>query len=86
MQKLGQLLQRIGQGLMILGGGSLAVIFLIVIVAGSWPDFLHPVQSRFQLISQFLGEFAFIAELALFVGPGAIVWWTGEKIAKRRPN
>lgn len=86
MEMFGRGLQRIGQVLAFAGGGLFAVIFVIVLVHGSWPNFLKPVQSRFQIISDFLGGFAFVAELAIFIGPGVLLWMAGEKILERNSN
>ncbi len=86
MDKLGQLLERVGHGLMLLGATAFAAILLIVMLYGEWPQFLEPVQSRFRLLGQILGDGAFIAELAIFLGPGALVWFAGNTIAQRNSN
>lgn len=86
MKFVGKALQRIGQALAFAGGGMLALIFAIVLLNGTWPDFLKPIQSLFQMISEFSGNFAFVAEIAIFIGPGVLLWAAGEKILERDKN
>jgi len=74
------MIAKLGQMLMVAGGASLALIFLIVMVNGSWPDFLEPVRSRFELGSNLLGIFWFPVLLGIFVGPGLAIQYLGEKI------
>ncbi len=63
------------------GGAALfAGMFVIVLINGRWPAFLEPVRSRFALASDLLGNFAFIVELGVFVGPGFLVAWLGERM------
>lgn len=80
MNKLGAALERIGMALAILGGACFAAIFLIVIVNGSWPDFLEPVRSRYALANNLVGEFAFVVEILCFTGPGLLISALGAKL------
>lgn len=75
---------KIGQILMIIGGIALASIFLIVLINGSWPDYLQPIRSRFEIGSKFLGDFWFPALIGIFIGPGMAVTWFGEKLNRAR--
>ncbi len=77
MKQLGSTLERLGQALSLLGGATLALVILIVIINGRWPVFLEPVRSRFELISGFLGDYAIIVEGLCFVGPGLLIAWIG---------
>ena len=74
----------IGMALIVLGAGTYASIFLIVLINGTWPSFLYPVQSRFRIASYFLGNFAFIAEVLLFVAPGLLLKMIAEWLEGRR--
>ena len=82
MAKSPSAIERIGQALAVLGGVTFAGIFLIVLVNGTWPAFLHPVQHRFALASDFFGSYAFIVELMIFVGPGLLLAFIGQKLRK----
>ena len=83
MSTIGNLLIRVGNGLAVIGGIAFLSIFAIVLLNGSWPDFLRPVQSRFAIITQFAGSLAFIVELGLFVGPGLLVALLGQKMSAK---
>lgn len=82
MSKSPVTIERIGQLLAILGGVTLAGIFLVVLVNGTWPAFLRPVQQRFALASDFFGSAAFIVELLVFVGPGLLISYLGQRFRK----
>lgn len=75
-------ISKLGQLLVVLGVVALASIFLIVLVNGSWPEFLGPVRSRFEVGSRFLGEFWFPVLVGLFVGPGFAIYSFGEWLKK----
>lgn len=77
---MGEAIQKLGIALACIGGICFASIFIVVIANGSWPNFLEPVRSRFELIDDFVGGFAFIVELFLFVGPGLLIAAVGEKL------
>jgi hypothetical protein len=66
------------------GGLVLALIFLTVLLNGHWPDFLRPVQLMFQTISSVFGSFALVLEVWIFIGPGAVIYLVGQKLAERR--
>lgn len=80
MKDLGATLEKVGTTLAVLGGLCFAGIFLIVIVNGTWPDFLEPVRRRYGMISDFAGGFAFVIELFLFIGPGLLIAALGQKL------
>jgi hypothetical protein len=77
------MLERIGFALAILGGALFAAIFIVVLVSGSWPQFLDPVRERFKIISSFLGSFTFVAEVLIFLGPGGLVLMLGQWLQER---
>lgn len=80
MQTLGSALTKIGTVLAVAGGLCFAGIFLIVLLNGSWPDFLEPVRSRYEMLGNMTGGFAFIIELIVFVGPGLALVAFGENL------
>ncbi len=86
MRPIGEFLERAGYGLALVGGIVFASVFAIVLVNGSWPDFLRPIQARFVIISDILGPFTFMAELVLFVGPGFLVVLLGQKLKGSNSN
>jgi hypothetical protein len=80
MRQLGNFLDFIGKALFAIGALLFAGIFLVVLINGKWPLFLEPVRSRFSLASDFLGPFTFIVEAIIFVGPGLLLRWIGQRI------
>lgn len=83
MERSENVIERIGFSLAVLGGLAFASIFIIVLVNGSWPDFLWPVQSRFAIISDFVGPWAFAVELFIFIGPGLLVYLIGQRLRRK---
>ena len=79
---MGRGIERAGYMLAWAGGLTYAAIFLIVLVNGRWPHFLQPIQSRFAIAGRFLGDFAFMAEIAVFVGPGLLLATLGKNLQK----
>ena len=79
-KKLGKSIELVGTGIAIVGGIALASIFIIVMVNGSWPEFLRPFQVTAQTLSGFIGALAFPVEIAIFVGPGMLIRFLGEKL------
>lgn len=75
-------ISKLGQALVVLGIVALAAILLIVLVNGSWLEFLEPIRSRFEVGSHFLGSFWFPALLGLFVGLGFSIYSFGEWLKK----
>jgi hypothetical protein len=79
-------IQQLGAYLGLTGGALLAAIFVLVLVNGSWPAFLQPVQNLFGAISHWAGDFALIAEIWLFVGPGVLLYYWGKHLAEKREH
>ncbi len=79
-KRLGKNIELLGTATAIIGGIALASIFIIVMINGSWPDFLRPFQATAQTLSSFLGGFVFPVEVAIFVGPGMLIRFFGEKL------
>ena len=77
-------IQRLGAYLGIIGGTALAMIFLTVLTNGRWPEFLKPIQNLFGLISNWTGSFALVAEIWLFIGPGALIYYWGKSLTEKR--
>ncbi len=65
------------------GGLTLAGIFLVVLLNRRWPEFLHPVRNFFGLIANWVGDWAFIVEVWLFIGPGALFYYLEKRLAAR---
>ena len=62
---------------------------MIILNGGTWPDSLAPVQSLFQTLHGSFGPLAYIIQIALFAGPGALAMWLAdylEERQRRRPN
>lgn len=83
MQQVGTIFEWAGKVFLVIGGLIFVSILIVVLFNGSWPDFLEPVRSRFGIINSFLGPFTFIAELAVFLGPGWIVFWLGQQMKQQ---
>ena len=81
---MGKLLQLIGMSLGVLGGLALAGIFLWVFVSGGWPEILRPVQDRFRWLADNAGNWNFPILVAIFVGPGAAIYWLGNSITEKQ--
>ncbi len=75
-------IEQLGIILAWLGGLAYAGIFVIVLLNGSWPVFLRPVQARFALASELLGSFSFVLQALIFVGPGLLVNYVGQRLRK----
>jgi len=77
-------LQIVGLWLATLGGLAFASVFLVVLVNGTWPTFLQPVRSLFEILgASLLGDWAFIVEIWIFIGPGMLIYWLGERLQDR---
>jgi len=70
-------LERIGNWLIIIGAAALAGIFATVIINGSWPEVLRPVQGLFAFLGDWLGDAALVVEGLLFLGPGLALKYFG---------
>lgn len=81
-RKLGRPMERLGGYMMFAGGVSIAIIFLIVLVNGSWPSFLEPVQNAARGIGDTVGDLVWLFWVAAFIGPGFIVQQIGIKIGR----
>jgi hypothetical protein len=77
------LIERAGGILVIIGGASFAAIALCVLVNGTWPQALKPVQHTFAFLSDWIGEWALAIEIWAFIGPGMLLMWMGSKIRER---
>ncbi len=77
-------IQQLGAYLSIIGGVALVLVFLTVVVNGTWPQFLKPIQNLFGLISAWIGSFALIAEVWLFIGPGVLIYYWGKSLTEKR--
>jgi hypothetical protein len=76
----GYALEKIGLGLLYIGGASFVGVFAIVLLNGRWSDFLSPIRDLFGFLSSWAGNFAFIIELWLFIGPGLALYWIGRRM------
>lgn len=76
--------EAIGTGLIAIGWGGVAVVFLIVLVNGEWPHYFQPVRIRLKIGADFFGPFWFPVFVALVSGPGVLLQWLGERIRERR--
>ena len=83
MRTLGRTLQTIGWLLGALGAVTFAGILAIVMFIGSWPDYLEFFRERFALAHELVGGWAWWFEGVIFVGPGALIYWTGNNIVER---
>lgn len=81
---MAKVVQRAGIALMVAGAACLAAILILVLVNGSWPDYLEPVRSRFELAHRLVGNFAFEVEVGLFLLPGGLTFWLGERMGRRQ--
>jgi hypothetical protein len=79
-------IQQFGACLGIIGGAALVTIFLTVLINGRWPEFLEPIRNLFGLISDWTGSFALIAEIWLFIGPGALIYYWGKSLTEKRQD
>ena len=84
MNKLGAILEKLGTALAAIGGICFAGIFLIVLLNGTWPEFLEPVRNCYAAISDLVGSLAFLVELVIFVGPGLLVALAGQSLRNSR--
>jgi hypothetical protein len=87
--KLGSNIQKLGGILMISGALLIVIIFLSVILSGSWDQSPEIVQAWGNFIRSIanipiLGNFlSFIIWLVVFVGPGYLLQFLGKKITER---
>jgi hypothetical protein len=58
----------------------------IILNGGRWPDSLASVQNLFQTLHASFGPFGWIIQVALFVGPGMLVWWLADYLEERQQN
>ena len=82
LSKVAPLIEFIGIVMAWIGGVVLATVFLIVLVHGTWPQFLRPVKGLFTVISELFGSFGFSVEVVAFIGPGVLVMALGQKLKK----
>jgi hypothetical protein len=75
---LGKQVEKLGSVLMMIGGVCIVGIFLAVLVNGSWPDYLSPVQAHARAISDVVGGLVWLAWVAAFIGPGFLVQLLGH--------
>lgn len=78
MKRAARALRIAGYTLAALGGLAWAALFLIVMIHGSWPDWLGFAQRSFAAIHDLTGPFAFAAELMILCGPGFLAAAIGE--------
>ena len=57
---------------------------MIILNGGRWPDSLAPVQNLFQTLHASFGPLGYIIQVALFAGPGALVWWLADYLEERQ--
>ena len=69
--------------MMLAGGLAIAAIFLIVLLNGTWPEFLKPVQNAAGGISGYIGGAVWLVWVAVFIGPGYAVQSIGERIKSK---
>ena len=80
MNKIGRSLERLGAYVMLLGGVLIAAIFLTVLLYGTWPEFLSPVQDAAKFLSAWVGGFVWLVWIAVFIGPGWLLQIAGQKM------
>lgn len=80
MDLLKRAIEAVGATLMLIGGVLFVGVFAVTLLNGKWPEFLSPIQLLFQIISRGLGDFAFVIEALLFVGPGWLVYQAAQLI------
>jgi hypothetical protein len=83
---MASILKRIGMVLFYVGLATLAGIFVIVVVNGTWPGFLKPAQWLFSAVSGYVGDFAIVVQGLLFLGPGILLFKAGEAMERQRPT
>lgn len=81
-KKAGAIVEKAGTYLMLAGAACIAGIFLIVLVNGTWPDFLAPIQDRARLISDVVGNLVILVWTIVFFGPGYLVQLFGQWLQK----
>ena len=83
MRELGTVLERFGKAIAIAGGVLFTFVFVIVLLNGRWPQFLRPVQILFAYLIAYLDGFSFVAEIIIFLGPGAAIILVGQWMQDR---
>ena len=83
---MAEVVKKAGIGLAAAGGLAYLAIFAIVLVNGTWPDFLEPIQTKFATMEQFLGPLNWPAQIAMFAGPGGLLYLLGERIKAGHTN
>ena len=73
MHNFGNALERIGKWLVALGVLSAIIVMIIVVVNGTWPEFLHPVQHHLQLLYSMVGSLNMVVIGIALVGPGIAI-------------
>mgnify|MGYP003386298136 CR=1 FL=1 len=79
---LSRVLIFLGQVWIAISASSLVILFVIVLINGSWPDFLDPVKIRFGIGASFFGIFWFPILSMMLFGPGFAIMSIGDKIKK----
>ncbi len=70
----------LGQSLIAFSIGSIIVIFTIVLITGSWPEFFEPIRKRLEIGYNIFGNFWSLILLMLLIGPGSLLISYGEKL------
>jgi hypothetical protein len=78
------MLRFVAKALWFVAATAVAVGFVAIIINGSWPDAMKPVQHLFRNLHEYLGPFAFLVQVAIFAGPGALVWWLADALEDRK--
>jgi len=57
---------------------------MIVLNGGTWPRSLSTVQNLFKTLHEAVGPLAYIIQIAIFAGPGALAEWFAEYLEDRQ--
>ncbi len=77
-------LRFIAQALWLIALSAVMLGFIVILINGTWPDAMRPIQRLFQALHGALGSFAWLVQVAIFAGPGTIVWWLADYLEDRQ--
>lgn len=77
-------LRFIAQALWFIALAAVVIGFIVILINGTWPDAMRPIQHLFQTLHGTLGPFAWLVQVAIFAGPGALAWWLADYLEDRQ--